>query len=108
MTDIEEPRVDLSLLGSEARFRAEQVAHRVMQRIEADADSVSGRLARLALPALLAAAASLVLVLLSRPREPQPNPFAVLVVGPGPARSWVIMNRAPDLNEVQAMMGGGR
>lgn len=108
MMDFEEPRVDLNPLERELTFRVERIAHQVMHRIESPSGSIRARLARLAVPALLAAAASIVAVFLSRPRDPESNPFAVLVVGPGPARAWVIMNRAPDVNEVQAMMGGGR
>lgn len=108
MTDFEEPGVDLDPLDREIAFRAERIAHQVMHRIEDSSGSVRARLARFAVPALLAAAASIVAVFLSRPHEPEPNPFAVLVVGPGPARAWITYNRAPDLEEVRAMMGGGR
>lgn len=108
MTEFEEPRVDLTPLEREIAFRADRIAHQMRQRIESPSGSVRAWLARLAVPALLAAAASIVAVFLSRPHEPEPNPFAVLVVGPGPARAWITYNRAPDLEEVRAMMGGGR
>ena len=108
MTDFEEPRVDLDSLEPEMTLRAGRIADQVMRRIENHAGSVQTRLARFALPALLAAAASIVAVFLVRPRESEPNPFAVLVVGPGPARAWITFNRAPDLQEVRAMMGGAR
>ena len=108
MTEFEEPRVDLDPLDREMAFRAERITHQVMHRIENSSGSVRARLARFAVPALLAAAASIVAVFLSRPREAPPNPFAILVVGPGPARAWITFNRAPDLEEVRAMMGGAR
>ena len=106
MIDDEEPRVGLDPLQSDARLRADRIAHQVLQRIEDQSDTVKTRLARFAIPALLAAAASLAMVFLSRPHQAEPDPFAVLVVGPGPARAWITFNRAPDLEEVRMMMGG--
>jgi hypothetical protein len=105
MSESEDPPVDLTPLTDHARWRAGRIESRVMQQIAASY-SVRARLAGAALPALLAAAASVAVLLLTRPREAEPDRFALLVVGPGPARSWVTLNRAPDLQEVRAMLGG--
>ncbi len=111
MTDFDETPVDLEVLRAELDRRAGRVAARVAMRVAATGSpagsAVRARLARLAIPALAAAAAGIVLLLEARPRTGPIEPFAALVVRPGPARGWIAASRAPDLEEITVMLETG-
>ena len=115
MTDISEERTDLTALREDAKRRATRITAGVMERV-ADARSheasaydlraeVRRRLARLALPAALAAAASLAAVFLtSRAPAPRGDPFAFVVMGEGPATRWIVLDRRPAMRELVMMV----
>ncbi len=66
---------------------------------------VRTRLARIALPVSLAAAASLAAVALgARHKARDPERFAVVVLGTGPAARWVALDRRPELPELMALV----
>lgn len=112
MTELEERPVDLGPFRVDARLRAERVSTRVMDRIAKTPrtirSAVLDRLAVAAVPVLLAAVLMIAVVLITRERESEPDRFAALVLEPGPARGWIALNRAPELGELVAMMGGAR
>lgn len=107
-----EDPLDLSPLAADAEERSARIRARVDQRIGAERDlwvAVRSRLARMALPAALAAAAGLAGVVLTQRRtEPSPDRFAVVVMGGGPATRWVVENQAPELSELVALMERAR
>lgn len=107
--DDEDRPLDLSPLGDDADARARRVVEVVAARIARDRAGVLGdvgrRLARYAIPATLAAAASVVALVSARPRAATPDPFAVAVMGRGPTTRWVMQGRAPEHGELVAIAG---
>jgi hypothetical protein len=108
--EFEEPPVDLSALNIDAEQRAQRIAARVSSRIESartepgDLTAIELVLARWAVPATLAAAASLAFVLLTRSQR-EDEPFAAIVLSRGPAAAWVASGRVPDVAEVATIIG---
>ena len=111
MEDFDEPPVDLSAFNSDAARRAQRIAARVSSRIESartEPGVVSGIelvLARWAVPATLAAAASLAFVLFTK-TQPEADVFAAFVLPRGPAAAWVASGRVPEVAEVTTIIGG--
>ncbi len=106
MTDASEGRADLSALEEDTALGATRVMARVNRRISAERDLWGGvrlRLARFAIPAVIAAAASLAAIVLGRVKAPAPDHFAQVVMGEGPAARWVSENRRPDIAELVAL-----
>lgn len=115
----EEP-VDLTLLRDDAATRALRIAARLAPRVAAARatalrqrtvwDGARRRLGRLALPAVLAAAAALAgLILTTRTPPPaltRPDPFAQIVLGTGPAVRWIALGHRPDVAELITIVGG--
>jgi hypothetical protein len=117
MTDTPEDRVDLTPLGSGADLRASRITARVAERVAAARraeagrsemwDGVRRRLARLAIPGTLAAAASLAAVLTTDGSpDPRAEPFALVVLGAGPATRWIALDRPPEISELVAVLRG--
>jgi hypothetical protein len=108
MTDPSEDPIDLTPLARDAALRASRVAARVAARVRAERDGWGGvrtRLARVALPVSLAAAASLAAIALSARRKARdPERFAVVVLGAGPAARWVATDRRPEISELMALV----
>jgi hypothetical protein len=108
--DFDEPPVDLSPLDIDAEHRTQRIAARVSSRIErARTDpgvlpGIERVLARWAVPATLAAAASLAFVLLTKPQH-EGDVFAAFVLSRGPAAGWIASGQAPDVAEVTTMIG---
>jgi hypothetical protein len=109
VTASSDDRVDLEALRDDTAVRAARITARVMERVAQRRslwDGVRQRLASLAVPVGLAAAASLAAILGSdRPAPTPPDPFAVAVMGRGPVTRWVALNERPDLAELIAVVG---
>jgi|SRR5215510_3498441 len=101
----DEPAVNLSPLERDTAVRARRIQAALARRILAE--TVRQTLARWAVPALVAAAASLAVVAGGSTRLGG-DAFAAFVVPRGPAAGWVISGRPPDVAEVVAMLGDGR
>jgi hypothetical protein len=74
MTEPDDEKIDLSALAPELTRRAERAAQRTLSRLTSHSSpghEVSRRLARFAMPALLAAAASIALMLATKPSAPR-------------------------------------
>ncbi len=97
MTDFDEP-IDLAPIAADADRRAAAISTRVAKAMYRQA--VLRRLARVRLPAALAAAAALAAVWLTAPRRPRPEPFAALIVSAEIPRSWVVLARPTDPREL--------
>lgn len=115
MIEFEEPPLDLDSLRREVEQREQRVFDRVLERARHEAQhparlvgAVGMTLARAAIPGLLAAVASLAALLLTRNQPPGPDLFGALIIEPGPARGWIVNNRAPDPEEVLSLLGGPR
>jgi hypothetical protein len=118
VSDSSDDPVDLTSLHDDVTRRAARVTARVVARMAAArraqtrrSELVSGvrrRLARLAIPLMLAAAASLAAVLATGNTRPRPEPFAVAVLGRGPVTRWVALDRRPGIPEVVVMAGSLR
>lgn len=115
----DQDRVDWSPLVAHAERRAARIAAGVLDRVaaarRAEANrraltaAVRVRLARLAVPAALAAAASIAGVLAtSRRAAPRPRVFAAIILGPGPMTAWVAYDHRPGPGEIVAALGGAR
>jgi hypothetical protein len=108
----DEPPIDLSTLAPDAQLRAQRIVSVVIQRVTAEREAdlregIKRALARLAVPALFAAAASLAVVLVSEDK-PGGDAFAAFVVPRGPAAAWVATGRSPDVAEVMTLTEGRR
>jgi hypothetical protein len=119
-----EDRVDLTPLRDDAATRASRIAARLAPRVAAARrtaqqrravwDGMRRRLARLAIPTLLAAAAALAGVIVTTRTPPpapppaHPDPFAGIVMGSGPAARWIAFDRRPDVAELVTIAGGAR
>jgi hypothetical protein len=120
--------VDLTPLRDDAAMRASRVAAGLAPRVAAARraalqrravwDGARRRLGRLAIPALLAAAAALAGVIVTTgtrashappsPAAERPDPFAGIVLGSGPAARWIALGRRPDVAELVTIVGGAR
>lgn len=117
MHDDDDRPLDLAPLAPDADARARRVVNTLAARIASEragerAEERAGvlhdigrRLARYAIPAALAAAASVVALVSARPRAGTPDPFATAVMGRGPATRWVMQGRAPEPGELVAIAG---
>src|SRR5262245_12003407 len=101
----DEPAVDLAPLERDTAARARRIQTALARRILGE--TVRQTLARWAVPALVAAAASIAVVVIGS-RRPSGDAFAAFVVPRGPAAAWVVLGRQPDIEEVVAMAGDGR
>jgi hypothetical protein len=114
VTDPQDAPVDLTPLRDEMARRASRVVARVVDRVAAArasaarrfelVDDVRRRLARLALPAALAAAALFAAALATQDRPVPPEPLASIVMSAGPARRWVAQGDKPDAGAIAAAM----
>ena len=108
--EFDEPRIDLSALDIDADRRAGRIVELVSSRIASArtepglVTSIELVLARWAVPATLAAAASLAFVLLPKTTR-EADVFAALVLPRGPAAAWVASGRIPDVEEVTTIIG---
>lgn len=114
MTDTDDP-LDLGALAADARTRAERITAAVTRRVaEARAPSpslaeqVRRDLARFAIPAMLAAAASLALALTGDAGGAPLDRIARVIVPPSPLGRLVIQDRQPEIVELMVMMEPGR
>ena len=119
MSDSFDDPADLTPLHDDVTRRAARVTARVVARMAAArraqtrrselVNGVRRRLARLAIPLMLAAAASLAAVLATGKTQPRRlEPFAVAVLGRGPVTWWVALDRRPGIPEVVVMAGSLR
>jgi hypothetical protein len=115
VTETPDDRVDLSPLEPDATHRVTRIITDVSGRVVAARRAqtqrtelwhgVRRRLARLALPAALAAAASITAVRFTgRHSSPRPERFAAVVLERGPARPWIVLDRRPEIPELVAVL----
>jgi hypothetical protein len=104
--------LDLASLGADAEVRAARIRTAVLARISAPAprllDVTVDRLARIAIPSLLAAAAAVAAVATTRQAEPRADPFVAWILPRGPARQWAMLDRAPETAELTFFLRGNR
>ena len=101
----DETPVDLGPLERDLRRRAKRITTALARRIVRD--SAQQALARWAVPALVAAAASIAVALIGQERS-SGDAFAAFVLPPGPEAAWVTWGQPPDLAEVATIVGSGR
>lgn len=113
MSDADD-RIDLGPLAADAQRRAGRITSAVMQRISAAraprrlGDDVRRQLARFALPAALAAAASLMLVYASAGRSGPMDRLARVLVPPSSLGRQLIQDQPPEIVELMVMLEPGR
>ena len=101
----DEAPVDLGPLERDTRRRASRITTALARRIARD--RAQQILARWALPALIAAAASIAVVFIGHGRS-RGEALAAFVLPRGPEAAWVTWGRPPDLAEVVTIAGSGR
>ncbi len=104
--------LDLASLGADAEVRAARITTAVLARISAPAprllEVTVDRLARIAIPSLLAAAAAVAAVAMTRPAKPRADPFVAWILPQGPARQWAMLDRVPETAELTFFLRGNR
>jgi len=118
--DDPEAPVDLSALAGDADVRVARILGRVDERVAAArtgersamtlGEAVGRRLARFAIPALVAAAAAVAAVVLTgKGADTERDVFAALVLGSDAApAAWIAQGRRPEVPELLRMIEGRR